>query len=258
MAEPILLIADPKPGVRLFTLNRPEVRNALSTALLVELAHAIDAAREDTAVRVAIITGGPKVFAAGADIRELARRDALGALLDQRPNYWERLRKFPKPLLAAVNGYALGGGCELAMHCDIIVAGVGAKFGQPEVNLGIIPGGGGTQRLARLAGQQAAMKLCLSGELIDAAEAKACGLVAETVPDGTTLSRTLALAETIAAKAPIAVRLAKEAVLASRDLPLEAGLAFERKAFAMLFATEDFREGVAAFLDKRKPGFAGR
>jgi enoyl-CoA hydratase len=258
MTEPMLLIADPRPGIRLLTLNRPEVRNALSTALLAELAQAIDAAREDSAVRVAIITGGPKVFAAGADIRELAGRDALGALTDQRPRYWERLRKFPKPLLAAVNGYALGGGCELAMHCDIVIAGVGAKFGLPEVNLGIIPGGGGTQRLARIAGQQAAMKLCLSGEFIDATEAKTCGLVAEIVPDDTTLTRALTLAESIAAKAPIAVRLAKEAILASCDLPLEAGLAFERKAFAMLFATEDFREGVAAFLDKRKPKFSDR
>jgi len=258
MTAPMLLIENPRPGVRLLTLNRPEVRNALSTPLLAELAAAIDAAQEDGAVRVAIVTGGPKVFAAGADIRELANRDVLGALFDQRPNYWERLRKFPKPLLAAVNGYALGGGCELAMHCDIIIAGASARFGQPEVNLGIIPGGGGTQRLARLAGQQMAMKLNLSGEFIDAVEAKACGLVAELVPDEATLARALTLAEIIAAKAPIAVRLAKEAVLASRDLPLEAGLAFERQAFATLFSTEDFREGVAAFLDKRKPRFAGR
>ena len=216
------------------------------------------AARDDEDVRAVVLTGSDKVFAAGADIKELATRTPVASLTDPRPRHYERIRKFPKPLIAAVNGFALGGGCELSMHCDITIAGAGAKFGQPEVNLGIIPGAGGTQRMTRIAGQQIAMKLCLSGELIDAAEAKLVGLVAEVVPDDQTLPRALALAETIAAKAPVAVRLAKEAVLNALDLPLEAGLLFERKAFSTVLATHDFREGTSAFLEKRKPKFEGR
>jgi enoyl-CoA hydratase len=253
-----LLIADPKPHVRLLTINRPTVRNALSNALLDRIATALEAARDDESVRAVVLTGSDKVFAAGADIRELATRDPMSALTDSRPRHYERIRKFPKPLIAAVNGYALGGGCELSMHCDITIAGAGARFGQPEVNLGIIPGAGGTQRLTRIAGQQIAMKLCLSGEIIDAAEAKTVGLVAEVVPDDQTVARALALAETIAAKAPVAVRLVKEAVLNAPDLPLEAGLAFERKAFSVALATQDFREGTGAFLAKRRPKFEGR
>jgi enoyl-CoA hydratase len=253
-----LLITDPRPHVRLLTINRPAARNALSNALLDRLATALETARDDDAVRAVVLTGSDKVFAAGADIRELATRDPVGALLDPRPRHYERIRKFPKPLIAAVNGFALGGGCELSMHCDITIAGTGTRFGQPEVNLGIIPGAGGTQRLTRIAGQQIAMKLCLSGEIIDAVEAKAVGLVAEVVPDDQTLARALALAETIAAKAPIAVRLAKESVLNALDLPLESGLAFERKAFSTVLATQDFREGTGAFLEKRKPKFEGR
>jgi len=253
-----LLITDPKPYVRLLTLNRPEVRNALSNAILDQVATALEQTRDDDNVRAVVLTGGDKVFAAGADLRELSQRDAVTGLTDSRPRHWERIRKFPKPLIAAVNGFALGGGCELSMHCDIIIAGAGAKFGQPEVNLGIIPGAGGTQRLARIAGQQIAMKLCLSGELIDATEAKAVGLVAEVVPDDQTLTRAIALAETIASKAPVAVRLAKEAVLNALDMPLEAGLLFERKAFSVVLATKDFKEGTTAFLEKRKPKFEGR
>jgi enoyl-CoA hydratase len=253
-----LLVTDPRQHVRLLTLNRPDVRNALSNALLDQIATALETARDDADVRVVVLTGGDKVFAAGADLKELATRDPVGGLLDSRPRHWERIRKFPKPLIAAVNGYALGGGCELSMHADITIAGAGAKFGQPEVNVGILPGAGGTQRLARIAGQQIAMKLCLSGEMIDAAEAKTVGLVAEVVPDDQTLARAVALAETVAAKAPVAVRLAKEAVLNALDMPLEAGLLFERKAFSVVLATRDFREGTGAFLEKRKPKFEGR
>jgi enoyl-CoA hydratase len=253
-----LLVTDPKPHVRLLTLNRPEVRNALSNALLDLVATTLEAARDDDNVRVVVLTGGDKIFAAGADIRELARRTPVSALTEARPRFYDRIRRFPKPLIAAVNGFALGGGCELSMHCDITIAGDGARFGQPEVNLGILPGAGGTQRLTRIAGQQIAMKLCLSGEIIDAAEAKAVGLVAEVVPADQTIARALALAETIAAKAPVAVRLTKEAVLNALDLPLEVGLAFERKASSIVAATQDFKEGTTAFIEKRKAKFEGR
>lgn len=251
-----LLSDTPSAHVLRLTLNRPEARNALATPLLAAIADALDAATNDETVRAVILTGGPKIFAAGADIKELATRDVPASLLDARVGHWARIRRFPKPLIAAVNGYALGGGCELAMHADIVVAGEDAKFGQPEINLGILPGAGGTQRLARLAGQQIAMKLVLSGEFLDAREAKECGLVAEVAADAQT--RAVDLAVKIAEKAPLAARLAKELVLAARDVPLEAGLAFERKAFATLFATADFKEGVGAFLEKRKPNFAGK
>ena len=258
MSEAELLVSDPKPGVRLLKLNRPAARNALSTALLGTIAATLEAARDDTTVRCAVLAGSDKVFAAGSDVKELATRDAVDALLDSRPLLWERIRKFPKPLLASVQGYALGGGCELAMHADIIVAAESAKFGQPEINLGVMPGAGGTQRLARIVGQQLAMKLVLTGEMLPAPDALRAGLVAEVVPDGRTLDRAMELAEIIAAKAPLAVRLAKEAVLAARDLPLDIGLAYERKLFSALFATRDAREGMAAFIEKRKPGFEGR
>jgi enoyl-CoA hydratase len=258
MSDGELLVSEPGPGVRLLTLNRPAARNALSNELLGMIAAALEAARDDATVRCVVITGSDKVFAAGADIKELATRDTVGALLDVRPLLWERIRKFPKPLIAAVLGYALGGGCELAMHADIIVAGEGAKFGQPEINLGIIPGAGGTQRLPRLVGQQLAMKLILTGEMLSAGDALSAGLVAEVATDADAVTRAVALAETIAAKSPIAVRLAKEAVLAARDVPLEQGLALERKLFSALFGTRDAHEGLAAFIEKRQPNFEGR
>jgi enoyl-CoA hydratase len=253
-----LLHDTPALGVLRLTLNRPHARNALSTALLGALADALDAACADSAVHAVVLTGGSAIFAAGADIKELAARDTEAALDDARVGHWQRIRRFPKPIVAAVNGLALGGGCELAMNADIIVAGTGAKFGQPEINLGLVPGAGGTQVLARLAGSQIAMKLVLSGETIDATEAKQCGLVAETVADDACQARAVALAAKIAAKPALAVRLGKELVRAARDVPLEQGLLFERKAFAALLATSDFREGVAAFIEKRPAKFAGR
>ncbi|MCX7354621.1 MAG: enoyl-CoA hydratase-related protein [Alphaproteobacteria bacterium] len=254
------ILADtPKAGVRLITLNRPKVLNALRSTLLEELAAEIAHARDDAEIRVVVLTGNERAFAAGADIAEMADRTVVDVLgMDRRMSFWHALRSFPKPLIAAVNGFALGGGCELAMCADIIVAGEGARFGQPEINLGLIPGAGGTQRLTRAVGKSRAMKMVLTGEAIDARAALAAGLIAEVVPPELALDRALELAETIAAKPPVAVRLAKEAVLKAQEMTLEAGLDYERKAFAMLFATEDRREGVQAFLEKRKPVFKGR
>ena len=252
------LVYTAQDGVATLTLNRPEARNALNNALLSEVTTALEAAAADDAVRVAIITGGPKVFAAGADIKEMAALDMVGVMNDPRPGYWRRIAAFPKPLIAAVNGYALGGGCELMMHADIVVAGEDAQFGQPEINLGIIPGAGGTQRLLRTVGKALAMKMVLAGEFIDAPTALRAGLVAEVVPPDQVLTRAGELAVKIAAKGPIAVCLAKEALLKAYETTLESGLAFERKAFTLLAGTEDRREGIAAFMEKRTPEFKGR
>jgi len=253
-----IVVEAARPGVRLVTLNRPKARNALRTRLLAELADALAAFTADDEVRCVVLTGGAEVFAAGADITEMAPHTAVTVLADERPRHWQSIRRFPKPMVAAVNGWALGGGCELAMHADIIIAGDTAKFGQPEINLGIMPGAGGTQRLTRAVGKSMAMKMVLTGEPIDARAALACGLVAEVVPHEIAVERALALAETIAAKPPVAVRMAKEAVLMADELALEQGLAHERRAFCYLFATEDRTEGVSAFMEKRKPQFRGR
>ncbi|MFC5475830.1 enoyl-CoA hydratase-related protein [Paraherbaspirillum soli] len=252
------LLTDTVGGsVLLLTLNRSDARNALRNNTLRELAAALAQAEQDSAVRVVVITGGPKVFAAGADIKEMAQLDAIGALTDPRPQYWKAIASFSKPLIAAVNGYALGGGCELMMHADIAIAGAGARFGQPEINLGTMPGAGGTQRLIRTVGKPLAMKMVLSGEMLDAAGALAAGLIAEVTADEQTIERALALATTIAAKSPLAVRMAKEALLKSFEMGLDAGLNLERKSFSLLAASADRQEGIAAFLDKRQPVFAG-
>ena len=252
-----LIIEYPEEGIVLVYLNRPDAHNAINTQLLSELAEvSADAAANDS-VRCLIITGGEKVFAAGADVKEMAELDSVGVLKNKRPEYWDKLKRFPKPLIAAVNGYALGGGCELAMHADIIIAGTNAQFGQPEINLGIIPGAGGTQRLIRSVGKSLAMKMVLSGEFIDAEQALNAGLVAEITQPELTLEKAQAIASTIAKKSPLAVQQAKELLLASYESPLEAGLAAERKAFVLLAATEDRDEGINAFLEKRPPTFTG-
>ena len=253
-----ILVDSSRAGILLITLNRPEARNALRNDTLREIGVALRGATDDDAVRAVVITGGEKIFAAGADIKEMAKLGPIDALTDIRPEYWKTIAAFHKPLLAAVNGYALGAGCELAMHVDIVIAGTGARFGQPEINLGTIPGAGGTQRLIRAVGKALAMKMVLSGEMIDAATALAAGLVAEVTPDGQTITRALALAEVIAGKSPLAVRLAKEAMLKSFELGLESGLNLERKSFSLLAASEDRKEGIAAFLEKRPPTFSGR
>ncbi len=248
----------PAPAVRRITLNRPQARNALTTVMLGEIAGALAGFAGDEEVRAVVLTGGEKVFAAGADLREMAEKTVVEVLNDPRAGHWQAIARFPKPLVAAVNGYALGGGCELAMHADIIIAGKGARFGQPEVNLGIIPGAGGTQRLTQLVGRSLAMKLVLSGEFLSGEEAHRAGLAAELTEDAETIPRAVELAAKIAEKPPLAVRLAKEAVLQASEALLARGLAFERKAFTILFATEDREEGIAAFFEKRKPVFRGR
>jgi len=213
---------------------------------------------DDDSVRAVVVTGNEKVFAAGADIKEMAALDAVGVLNDPRVLHWRRIAQFPKPLIAAVNGFALGGGCELVMHADIVIAGNNAQFGQREINLGSIPGAGGTQRLIRTVGKSMAMQLVLSGEFISAAQARDFGLVSEVTIPERSLERATELARKIATKPPIAVRQAKEVLLKAYDTTLDSGLSLERKAFTLLAATEDRNEGIAAFMEKRKPNFTGK
>ncbi|WEK07232.1 MAG: 2,3-dehydroadipyl-CoA hydratase [Candidatus Pseudomonas colombiensis] len=245
-------------GVRLITLQRPQALNALTTQLLEELASALSEAQEDPDTGAVVLTGNARAFAAGADIKEMAERDLVGILNDPRQASWQRITAFNKPLLAAVNGFALGGGCELAMHADIIIAGEDARFGQPEINLGIMPGAGGTQRLLRAVGKSLAMQMVLTGEAIDARHALRAGLVSEITAPEFTVERALHLARLIAGKAPLAVRLAKEALLKAMDTDLASGLRFERQAFTVLAGTRDRDEGIRAFQDKRSPSFTGR
>ena len=245
-------------GVALVRLNRPDARNALSPGMRERLAAVFrDLATDDT-VRCVVLAGSEKVFAAGADVKAMAEMTASAMMLRGSERTWAPLKDFPKPLIAAVNGWALGGGCELAMHADIIVAGEGAKFGQPEIKVGIIPGAGGTQRLTRAVGKFKAMKILLTGEPVTAREAEAMGLVSEVVPDAEVLERALSLARSIAVLPPIAARKIKELVLAGADLALDSALLMERQAFQLMFDTADQKEGMRAFAEKRQPHFQGR
>lgn len=253
-----LAVTTPVAGVRLITLQRPQALNALNTELLGELAAELEAAEHDSQTRVVVITGSRKAFAAGADIHEMAERDLVGILNDPRVGYWQRIGTFRKPLIAAVNGFCLGGGCELAMHADILIAGEDARFGQPEINLGIMPGAGGTQRLLHAVGKSLAMQMVLTGQPIDARHAQRAGLVSEVTQPEFTVERALQVAASIAEKAPLAVRLAKEALLKAQDLDLASGLRFERQAFTVLAGTADRREGIQAFQEKRRPTFTGQ
>ncbi|HEK1687902.1 2,3-dehydroadipyl-CoA hydratase PaaF [Pseudomonas machongensis] len=253
-----LVVQAPADGVRLITLHRPQALNALNTELLAELADELDAAAHDEHTRAVVITGNRKAFAAGADINEMAERDLVGILNDPRVAHWQRIAAFPKPLIAAVNGFALGGGCELVMCADIVIAGADARFGQPEINLGIIPGAGGTQRLLRAVGKPLAMQLVLTGETLDARHALQAGLISEMTQPELTVERALQVARSIAQKAPLAVRLAKEALLKAQDTDLASGLRFERHAFTLLAGTADRDEGIRAFQEKRPASFIGR
>ena len=246
-------------GVALVTIDRREARNALSFALLAQLADALESLDADGRTRVAIVTGaGDRAFAAGADIVELADQTPDRLRAEGHFGSWDRIGAIGIPLIAAVRGFALGGGCELAMTCDLIVAGDDARFGQPEIKIGVMPGAGGTQRLTRAIGIARAMELVLTGRMIDAADAHAAGLVTSVVPAADVVDAALTLADTIASMPPLAVRAAKRSVLAAAELPLSAGLRAEREAFFDLFGTEDQREGMRAFQDKRPPTWTGR
>ncbi len=252
------IIIDRDGPVAVATLNRPKQLNALSYGLCKDLCVALEELDADESIRVFVITGGDRAFAAGADINEMVDATPFAGRAHERLVLRDRLNHLSKPLIAAVSGFALGGGCELAMSCDIIIASESAVFGQPEINLGTIPGSGGTQRLTRIVGKHKAMELVLTGRFMDAAEAQRCGLVNKVVPPEVLLDEAMAMARTIAGKPPLAVRFAKEAILKAANTPLDEGLAFERKSFCTLFASEDRREGMQAFLDKRKPEFKGQ
>ena len=244
--------------VGVVTLNRPKVLNALNHELMDELVTALEGFEKDDNVRAVVLTGSERAFAAGADIKEMSEESAISIMLKNRFATWDKIRSMKKPIIAAVSGFALGGGCELAMNCDIIIASETAQFGQPEINLGVIPGAGGTQRLTRVVGKYKAMEMILTGRPITANEALAMGLVNKVVPVELFLEEAKAMAKEIAKKSPVAVRLAKEAVLKTFDMSITEGLEFERKNFYMLFASEDQKEGMKAFLEKRQASFVGR
>jgi enoyl-CoA hydratase/carnithine racemase len=253
------LLVEAHPGAVVIRLNRPGAMNALNNALMDELTAALDAAEADAEVRAIIITGSNKAFAAGADIKEMADKTYAQALAeDFITRNWERATRCRKPLIAAVAGYALGGGCELAMMCDILIAAETAKFGQPEITIGVIPGAGGSQRLTRAVGKAMAMDMILTGRMIDAAEAERIGLVSRVVPLESLMDEALATAAKLAALSPLALLTAKAAVQAAFETPLAQGVKQERQAFQSLFGTDDQKEGMAAFLEKRKPVFRGQ
>lgn len=252
-----LILEERREWVTLLRLNRPEVLNALSSQLMEELSLKLASLDQDDTVRCVVITGNERAFAAGADIQELHGHDAISMLSNRQITRWEAIKRFSKPLIAAVSGWALGGGMELVLACDMVIAGDNAKFGQPEIKIGVMPGAGGTQRLTKVVGKARAMEMVLTGLTISADEALQRGLVNHVVAKERVVPRALELAETIAAMPPIAVRLAKESVLTALDTPLEIGLTHERRLFSLLFASDDQKEGMQAFLDKRTPHFKG-
>jgi enoyl-CoA hydratase len=251
------ILTETRGRVGLITLNRPQAMNALNGTLLSELMQALAAFDADEAIGAMVITGSEHAFAAGADIKEMAVATTVEMLTGSFVEQFDGIRKIKKPVIAAVSGYALGGGCELAMSCDMIVASETAKFGQPEVTIGVIPGAGGTQRLTRAVGKAIAMEMVLNNRMLSAAEAAQFGLVNRVVPLERCLDEALALATELAGRAPLAIRLGKEAVNKAFELSLAEGLEAERRAFYMLFATEDQKEGMKAFVEKRKPEWKG-
>jgi enoyl-CoA hydratase len=260
MNDEALVLVERQPELRtaLVRLNRPKQLNALNGAVMDALCDALEELDRDDEVRAIVVTGNERAFAAGADIGEMASAGAVEMLRSNRIGQWDRVRRVSKPVIAAVAGWCLGGGCELAMTLDLIVAGEGARFGQPEIKIGVIPGAGGTQRLARAIGKSKAMQMILTGEPISAAEAERAGLVARVVPDELVVEDALELAAAIAKQSPLALRLAKEAVNAAYEMGLSDALTHERRLFYLLFASDDQKEGMAAFLEKRSPDFTGR
>ena len=252
------ILVERRDGVGLVTLNRPKALNALNAQMMRDMVAALQALDADEGVGAIVVIGSEKAFAAGADIKEMQDLGYTDALFADSFEGWSALTRVRKPIVAAVSGYALGGGCELAMMCDLIIAAENAQFGQPEITLGIIPGIGGTQRLARAVGKAKAMDLCLTGRRMDAQEAERSGLVARVVPTDKLLDEALAVAATIAAMPRAAAMLAKECVNLAEEASLADGVRFERRAFHSLFATHDQKEGMAAFVEKRKPAFKNR
>lgn len=258
MPDQQYILVDREAPIAVVTINRADKLNALNWTLVAELADRIEELDRDEAIRCIVLTGaGNKAFAAGADIAEMSDKGAVDMLLGGF-DAWDRIRRIATPMIAAVGGYALGGGNELAMHCDMIVASENARFGQPEIKIGVMPGAGGTQRLARTVGKFRAMELVLTGDPISAQEAHQWGLVNRVVPEGQHLDTAKQLAMKIAAQPPLAARLAKEAVLRANEMPMEEALRYEKRLFALLFASEDQVEGMRAFLEKRSPQFKGR
>lgn len=253
-----VVLERPLDGVALLRINRPEAKNALNAEVRRQLAAHLNELAEVDGVRVVVLTGNQEAFAAGADIKDMAEAGAAEMMLRRTHLLWRAIAQFPKPLIAAVSGYAWGGGCELAMHADIIVAGETASFSQPEIRVGIMPGAGGTQRLTRAVGKYKAMLMVLTGQAVSGVEAGALGLASMVVPDDRVLQAALDTAATIARMPPVAVQQIKEVLLAGQDCSLDAGLALERKAFQLLFDTRDQKEGMRAFLEKRKPTYEGK
>ena len=249
--------AETEGGVAIISLNRPQALNALNSELMTELVDALDKFDADESVKVIILTGSERAFAAGADIKEMCDEGAVSILLKDRLATWDKVRNIKKPIIAAVSGFALGGGCELAMMCDMLIASETAQFGQPEINIGVIPGAGGTQRLTYAVGKVKAMELILTGRPFSAQEALLMGLVNKVVPAEMLMDEARALAKEIAKKPPLAVRMAKEAIQKVFETTLTEGLNFERKSFYMLFASEDQKEGMKAFMEKRPASFTG-
>jgi enoyl-CoA hydratase len=252
-----LVLTERDGAVAVVLLNRPDAMNALSDALMEELVETLQELDRDDDVRCIVLGGNDKAFAAGADIAELARSSAIELYYQRRIERWDAIRGLWTPLVAAVSGYCLGGGCELAMACDLIVASESAKFGQPETGVGVIPGAGGTQRLTRAVGKAVAMDVILSGRFLSAQEALATGLVARVVGEGDWLDEAKRVAQDIASKAPVASRLAKEGVDRAFEGPLQLGLEYERRLLYLAFASEDAKEGLEAFMEKRKPEWKG-
>jgi enoyl-CoA hydratase len=245
-------------AVGVIQINRAKVLNALNQETMGEIVEALVTFDDDDEVGCIVLTGNQRAFAAGADIKRMAEATPASMLNNPFIDYWDRLKRIAKPIVAAVSGYALGGGCELAMACDMIIASESAKFGQPEINLGVIPGAGGTQRMARAVGKSLAMEIVLNGRTLSATEAEKHGLVNKVVPVELYLEEAIKFAAEVAARAPVAARLGKEAVNAAFETNLQAGLAFERRLFYMLFATADQKEGMDAFVNKRSPNWTGR